>query len=255
MKSPPILSPRERQVLPSLINGLTRFEIAEKLGLGPDSIKATTRNLIRKFGHRTIRDAMVDLQEYELVYLQSSHATFNNSVSMHMDVFDRRGHAALTLYVDFTALKHGVKTFTQKFCNFADFHTFSMNGAKVNPKMTYNDGYIYGFTLSKKLKRSEVSFLNLNVDLTHPKSNSEFTTVPYWADEPTGELKLSVTFHNDPLPNNFQLVGRHAHHSRVIDQEITVIDGRTCQVYVPDPQYMWRYFLLWNWPGMSAVNL
>ena len=79
MRFPPKLSTRELQILPYITLGMTRSDIAEQLDVGSESVKATTRNLLRKFGHSKIREAMVDLQSFQEIYIQSEQSFFIKS--------------------------------------------------------------------------------------------------------------------------------------------------------------------------------
>jgi DNA-binding NarL/FixJ family response regulator len=54
----PLLTERERQVLELLSLGLTNREIAERLHLGPDSIKKHARSVYRKLGVRNRTEAV-----------------------------------------------------------------------------------------------------------------------------------------------------------------------------------------------------
>ena len=56
--SVPALSPREVQVLEQLALGFRGTEIAEKLGISPDTVRVHVRNAMRKLGARTRAQAI-----------------------------------------------------------------------------------------------------------------------------------------------------------------------------------------------------
>ena len=64
MRLPPKLSKRELQVLPFLVQGYTRREIADELQVSDETVKIFARNLSRKFGGSTVREMMRDLVDY-----------------------------------------------------------------------------------------------------------------------------------------------------------------------------------------------
>ena len=53
---PPKLTKRESEILPLLLAGSTRDEIASSLSVSPETVKLHTRNILSKFGATTVRD-------------------------------------------------------------------------------------------------------------------------------------------------------------------------------------------------------
>jgi DNA-binding NarL/FixJ family response regulator len=61
MGVPPELTKREREIVPFLVSGATRFEIANHFGLSDETIKVHTRNILTKFGATSLRDVFSDI--------------------------------------------------------------------------------------------------------------------------------------------------------------------------------------------------
>ena len=65
---PPKLTKRESEILPLLLAGITRDEIASSLNVSPETVKLHTRNILSKFGATTVRDAFYDMNLYRTHY-------------------------------------------------------------------------------------------------------------------------------------------------------------------------------------------
>jgi DNA-binding NarL/FixJ family response regulator len=64
---PPLLSPRERQVLQLLAQGLTGEDAAKRLYLSPETIRTHVRNAITKLGaHTRVHAVTIALQRGEV---------------------------------------------------------------------------------------------------------------------------------------------------------------------------------------------
>ncbi|MDI1246097.1 MAG: response regulator transcription factor [Rhodoferax sp.] len=61
---PPVLSPRQQEVLLLLINGLTNRQICEKLSLGSETVKFHVSNILRIFGARTRTQAALEAKRW-----------------------------------------------------------------------------------------------------------------------------------------------------------------------------------------------
>ena len=55
----PALSPRERDVLACVASGATNAVVAERLGLGPETVKSYLRSCMRKLGAHTRLQAVI----------------------------------------------------------------------------------------------------------------------------------------------------------------------------------------------------
>jgi DNA-binding CsgD family transcriptional regulator len=65
---PPKLTKRESEILPLLLAGSTRDEIASSLSVSPETVKLHTRNILSKFGATTVRDGFYDMNLYQTHY-------------------------------------------------------------------------------------------------------------------------------------------------------------------------------------------
>ena len=64
LTTPPVLSPRQHDVLVLLINGLTNPQICEKLSLGAETVKFHVSNILRIFGARTRTQAAQEAKRW-----------------------------------------------------------------------------------------------------------------------------------------------------------------------------------------------
>jgi DNA-binding NarL/FixJ family response regulator len=64
LTTPPVLSPRQHDVLVLLIKGLTNRQICEKLSLGAETVKFHVSNILRIFGARTRTQAALEAKRW-----------------------------------------------------------------------------------------------------------------------------------------------------------------------------------------------
>lgn len=64
LTTPPVLSPRQQDVLFQLINGLTNRQICEKLSLGSETVKFHVSNILRIFGAHTRTQAALEAKRW-----------------------------------------------------------------------------------------------------------------------------------------------------------------------------------------------
>lgn len=246
MRFPPRLSKREIQALPYLIKGFTRKEIAEKIDGSEEVVKAVTRNLVRKFGYRTVRDAMQDLKDYVDIILNTDHPFFvsHNEITMYLNQNQRDCvvHSRMMLL----ALEAGAQTFTHSFIAFAEISQTRMGGKVIDPDLVNFDRSQFTYDLGRKLRRHQETELEIEVDYCGDQLRAPLAVFPHRVLEPTGSLKMSVEFAGEHRPKDFQLVARDGHHQVDLDVSIEWVTRSKVTVEVPDPQYMWTYSLLWR---------
>ena len=68
MQLPPILTKREREVLPFLVAGATRHEIGRNFGISPETVKMHTKRIVEKFGAANVRDGIELMSDYQRFY-------------------------------------------------------------------------------------------------------------------------------------------------------------------------------------------
>lgn len=64
LATPPVLSPRQHDVLVLLIKGLTNRQICEKLSLGAETVKFHVSNILRIFGASTRTQAALEAKRW-----------------------------------------------------------------------------------------------------------------------------------------------------------------------------------------------
>lgn len=62
------LTPRQRQVIVLLMDGLSRRQIAAVLGLSLGTVRVYCRDILRHYGVSSMREALVCWQRGEVVY-------------------------------------------------------------------------------------------------------------------------------------------------------------------------------------------
>ena len=66
LEFPPRLTQRESEVLPMLLLGQTRDEIANQYEISPETVKLHTRNILAKFDASSVRDGFYLMNLYQM---------------------------------------------------------------------------------------------------------------------------------------------------------------------------------------------
>lgn len=117
MRPPPKLTPREREILPYLVSGATRKEIAATLSVSPETIKIHVKNLLDKFGAVTVRDAFTDLNNYQRFYGLGGldFNIFNVDIEVTLELMPNRRDARVHRRQLIQAVNRPVTSFVRRF--------------------------------------------------------------------------------------------------------------------------------------------
>ena len=117
LQAPPKLTPREREILPFLLSGATRKEIAVTLAVSPETIKIHVKNPLDKFGAITVRDAFEDLNNYQRFYGNGGldFGIFNLNIEVNFELLSNRRDARVHRKQLFQAINKPVSQFVRRF--------------------------------------------------------------------------------------------------------------------------------------------
>ena len=122
---PPKLTKRESEILPLLLAGSTRDEIASSLSVSPETVKLHTRNILSKFGATTVRDGFYDMNLYQTHYGVGGQGSdrFENLFQCVCQILPGRRDVRITNKLNITVMQDELSEF--KF-------SYVANGSLVN---------------------------------------------------------------------------------------------------------------------------
>ena len=135
LQAPPKLTPREREILPFLLSGATRKEIAVTLAVSPETIKIHVKNLLEKFEAATLRDGFKAMNLYQHYYGISGIGAdrFINSADLSVELVDKFRKILVTTSIDLTVMSGKI----EKLC----FSQMTLNHIEL---VSYTGGTIGG---------------------------------------------------------------------------------------------------------------
>lgn len=113
LEFPPKLTRRESEVLPLLLAGSTREEIASCLDVSPETVKLHTRNILSKFGATTVRDGFYDMNLYQTHYGLGGQGSdrFENLFQCVCQVLPGRRDLRITNKLNLTVMREELSEF------------------------------------------------------------------------------------------------------------------------------------------------
>ena len=104
MKFPTNLTKRERQVIPYLISGATRNEIASHFGISAETVKSHTTRILRKFDALNIRDFFKTINLYQQFFGIGGLGTQTHILDSELDYYLEDDRKSLRLVRKFEYL-------------------------------------------------------------------------------------------------------------------------------------------------------
>ena len=99
MYRPPHLTRREIEIVPFLVSGATRTEMAHHFNISEETINTHVRNLLRKFGAASLRDCIFDITQYNEQFIEGLHefyvASVGNNSPIETQLYGLRYHLEL----------------------------------------------------------------------------------------------------------------------------------------------------------------
>jgi len=110
---PPRLTKRESEILPLLLSGSTRDEIASSLSVSPETVKLHTRNILSKFGATTVRNGFYDMDLYQTHYGVGGQGSdrFENLFQCVCQILSGRKDVRITNKLNITVMQDALSEF------------------------------------------------------------------------------------------------------------------------------------------------
>lgn len=174
MLHPPNLSAREKEILPSLLVGATRNEIADEIGISAETVKIHVRNILKKFEVLNVRDGFSRLSEYQTYFGVGGYQMdrFINSAECRVNVVHPTQEIVVSTRINLTVMAEEIDEFVftlrRPNCKFSasvenhelvgsieqDGHNFF--SFLPNTKLRKGDTYEYTVTATVKANKSTV---------------------------------------------------------------------------------------------------
>ena len=188
MQVPPKLTPREREIIPFLLSGATRNEIASTLGIAADTVKVHVKNLLDKFDASTVRDAFTVLNDYQKYYGVGGLGfdRFTIDISVEFEMLPGRRDAKITRKERVCAINAPLRGFKRRFYvekGELDL-SYSSPGVIVQEKTFFSERVVYWMRFEPQIEVGEVYDLTENIKISDhldPQGDSDTVTwnVPF----------------------------------------------------------------------------
>lgn len=113
LEFPPRLTQRESEVLPMLLLGQTRDEIANQYEISPETVKLHTRNILAKFDASSVRDGFYLMNLYQMHYGLGGRGSdrFENLFSCVCQILPGRKDIRITNKLDLIVMQDDLAEF------------------------------------------------------------------------------------------------------------------------------------------------
>lgn len=247
MKMPPLLTERQRQLIPLLTVGCTRKEIADDLGISEETVRKHIRGLLQKFDAVNVRDAMQDLMDYDALYGPSGakHAFFCARNNMTLTFQDD----SLTTFLvdqDLHVVGSEVRELIDNLRTDGHVIRHTFHGKEQVPFKSRLNMDWFRYALDPPLKQGEVfhRYKELLLKDAFPDP------IEFWQigiEAPWSELNFQITFPRTRPPKRVWSEGRLNNRSLAIAPLVLSHDGLTATALIGEPKIGSQLLFHWEW--------
>lgn len=243
------LTSREIDILPLVVGGLQRGEIASALGIADETVKIHLRNLFSKFGGKSLRDTMLRLKKFNDMFIAAHNKVFYHRLELIFELGADGCTATLTRNAEMEVVLEDV---TEE-----RFMAYNLSGEIVD--VTYN-GLPMALESQKNAKRSYVHRFEkpLTAGDTTQQSvraisrNAHQNDIKSWKAEisyPCKDYSYIAKFHPSLAPVNLR-PSLMAGGQQILDlpETVQVQNGynEIC-IVVKDPALGYVFCIDWDW--------
>lgn len=247
MKFPPKLSRREREIVPYIVDGFTRKEIAQTLNVSEETVKVFYRSLARKFDAGRLREAMEDLAEYYKFFIKGPHKFYVPHVDTVFTLLADGTSDVIETRYSVVAISDTIREIKELYTTAGEMKRVTMNGRVIAPIVDVGKRFTYHYALQKKLARFETYDMHVVTEVVgaYGRENSEkFANGAY---DPTGSMTLTVQFDTPRLPKRVICYRQHGNQEVSGEFPLEVLDERRYKISIQDPIYLSEYTIRWFW--------
>lgn len=246
MRLPPKLSKRELQVLPFLVQGYTRREIADELQVSDETVKIFARNLSRKFGGSTVREVMRDLVDYHKFFLKGAYKFYVPHVDFFVEVSENLQECSTKAKFSIVPITDEVNDFIECYAIRSDLCAIEINKRLIRGQQDIENKILFKYEFERPIKPFEQQEIEVisQQKLTYP--NGKKTSYSNAAFEPTGSMDFRVKFANRQPPSKVVCYRRHGSQIYQNEFDYNIIGETTYQLKIQNPIHLSCYTLEWE---------
>ena len=177
----PNLSAREKEILPSLLAGATRTEIASEIGISTETVKIHVRNILKKFEVLNVRDGFSRLSEYQTYFGVGGYQMdrFINSAECRVNVVHPTQEIVVSTRINLTVMAEEIDKFIftlfRPDCKFSA----SVENHDVIGPIEQDGRSLFSFLPNKKLRKGDTYEYKINVTIKAKKNKA----IDQWLEE------------------------------------------------------------------------
>lgn len=255
MRRPPKLTKREISLVPYLLTGASRKDIADQIGVSEETVKSHIRNVIRKFDANTLRECFLELQAF--------NEFFNNNSSQGYEYWhDVR--AELTISADGITAESTVTTEAEAMFGAIKSTAFpsgvdagaimllEFNGNIIKHKTSLDTLHWYPFDFPEPIKDGTLftTFMRL---ISKNSYLNPTETQNLSISRPTKVASIRVNFESGVVP---KIAGVSVTaQGRSVEVPGLAIQRLESGLYleIPDPKVYYWYSIIWTWDEPPSV--
>ena len=247
---PPILTDRQFEILQLIYEGATRSEIAETLDISPETVKAHTKVVLKKFGEETVRSAFKQIQNYMIHYGDSNlgHNFLYELIHKKAFVNANESETSYTRQVKLFVVRGEVKEIVVGLRSESPPSYVRING--MIPKRENQAGdmrnYIYEFDPpTKQGEQREFNNEMRYAEMSDLKTRNVVELIRF----PTQRFKSEILF-TRKIPNSLQIKEFSAKGTLDVVHDLNVpieIRGKSVSFELEWPDVGNRCAFVWDW--------
>lgn len=245
MYHPPNFTQRELQVIPLLVSGATRAEMAAQLGVSAETIKKHVRSILKKFDATSLRDCIIEITQYHDQFIQAAHRFFVPSLKTTLHVHENKKDCEIVSEYDVLALQSGVDSISELYHTDGTRPIVTINETVLEPVYELI-GALYTWRFPRELlvqERQQIKSRVTFFDAFGKNEESHFNNIA----DPTGYLDFGVEFHTNSLPQKVHFEIRQGLSSVKTIGPIQKPNPHEFRVKIDRPGYLKRYYVKWIW--------
>lgn len=246
MPIPPKFTDREIEIIPFLVSGATRVEIADHFGLSDETVKKHVRNILNKFDATSLRDCISDITQYHDHFIKGMHQFYVPHLTTTLHLHENYKDCEIASEYEVLAIKPNVSKITELYATDGDLPRVEINGEITKPTQELM-GHLFTWMFPRTLQPFETQSIYSRVFFSDAfGANNEESHFNNIAD-PTGHLTLAVVFHTERI---LQKVSFEVRHGRTTREDVELIERPAHNKYrisISEPEYLKRYYVRWVW--------
>ncbi|MDA7827122.1 helix-turn-helix transcriptional regulator [Rhodobacteraceae bacterium] len=247
---PPILTDRQFEILKLIYEGATRIEIAETLQISPETVKAHTKVILKKFSAESVRSGFKQIQNYMIHYGDNRHDNNFLYESVHKKAFinSDESETCYNKQVRLFVVRGEVKEISVLLRSEIAAFYVRINGLPPHREIETGDMREYFYEFVPSIKQGEcVEYSNemRYAEISDLKTRNVVELIRF----PTRRFRSEITFARK-IPDTLKIREYNSNGTLdlVQDKKVPVeIKGNNVAFELEWPEVGNRYAFVWDW--------